>query len=313
MSRLRSYPLQQCRLFNITSPEALSHRLGVPLKTLEGLAEREDNYSVRQERKRSGGKRTIEEPKPHLQAIHGRIHALLSRIELPDFVHSVRKGRSYITNAASHVGARSMIKLDVQQFYRRARSGAVFSFWENKMRCRRDVAGLLTRLVTYDGHLPTGSKSSPIISYWAYEPMFSEIHLLASTAGLRMTLYVDDMVVSGDGAHKGVLRSVAHIVSKHGLRSHKHKHFEGTSPHAVTGVLSGKDRLIVPQGRHMKIKDAWIAYHLQQTSDGKLQVMNRLCSMLHEIAQIDPAYRAKAEGAERMRRALRRVATEPLG
>jgi hypothetical protein len=140
--------------------------------------------------------------------------------------------------------------------------------------------------------------------------MFSEIHLLASAAALRMTLYVDDMVLSGDNAHKGVLRSVAHIISKHGLRSHKYKHFEGMSPNAVTGVLAGKDRLIVPQSRHMKIKDAWINFHLQQTNEGKLEAIGRLCSMLHEIAQIDPTYRAKAEGAERIRRALRlRVVT----
>ena len=36
--------------------------------------------------------------------IHKRINYLLSNIEKPDYLHSARKKRSYITNAQQHIG-----------------------------------------------------------------------------------------------------------------------------------------------------------------------------------------------------------------
>ena len=137
----------------------------VTLSDLEALAGRLDNYFIREQPKASGGTRKIEEPKLRLQAVHGRIHDLLSRIELPAYVHSVRKGRSYITNARDHVGRGELVKIDVEKFYPSVKRAAVFGFFHEEMQCAGDVAGLLARLLTIDGHLPTGSKSSPILSY----------------------------------------------------------------------------------------------------------------------------------------------------
>jgi hypothetical protein len=36
------------------------------------------------------------------------------------------------------------------------------------MKCRKDVASIITRLSTYQGRLPTGSPLSPIMAYFAY-------------------------------------------------------------------------------------------------------------------------------------------------
>ena len=43
------------------------------------------------------------------------------------------------------------------------------------MKCRRDVAGLLADMLTFEAHLPTGSAASPIIAFYAFKPMFDEI------------------------------------------------------------------------------------------------------------------------------------------
>ncbi|GHS71080.1 hypothetical protein EKTHUN627_18790 [Enterobacter kobei] len=46
--------------------------------------------------------RKIQEPIPQLKAVHKKIGVLLSRIELPPYLHSGRKKHSTLTNAKAH-------------------------------------------------------------------------------------------------------------------------------------------------------------------------------------------------------------------
>src|SRR5258705_185981 len=82
----------------------------------------------------------------------------------PEFLHSAIKGRSYVTNASEHGPNAPTIKVDIRRFYPSIRAAAVFHFFRDHMQCAEDVAGILTKLLTVDGHLPTGSSASPILS-----------------------------------------------------------------------------------------------------------------------------------------------------
>jgi RNA-directed DNA polymerase len=308
MSRRVPYALDQCALYAVTSPTMLAKRLDLPLADLEELANRSDNYLVRPQRKASGKVRWIEEPKARLQRIHGRVHQLLSRVDLPQYVHSVRRGHSYITNARQHLGNGEMVKLDLEKFYVSVRSGAVAAFFEKQMRCAPDVAGLLARLLTYKGHLPTGSKSSPILSYFTHKALFDAIAGLAAERGLTMTLYVDDVVISGAGAHRGLMAAIRQIISAHGLRSHKLRHFAAKRPKIVTGVMVAQDGLRLPNRRHQRIKDGYTELHPATTSVDKLTVLNWLGSLVHEAAQIDSRHRPSAIQLDALRRQLRAAA-----
>jgi RNA-directed DNA polymerase len=299
------YAIDQCALYAVTSPAMLAKRLDLPLADLEELASRSDNYLVRSQEKPSGGTRWIEEPKARLQRVHGRVHQLLSRVNLPQYVHSVRKGHSYITNARQHLTNGEMVKLDLEKFYMSVRSGAVASFFEKQMRCASDVAGLLARLLTYKGHLPTGSKSSPILSYFTHKVLFDEIAALADERGLTMTLYVDDIVISGAGAHRGVMAAARQIISAHGLRSHKLRHFAAKRPKIVTGVMVAHDGLRLPNRRHQRIKEGYTELHRATAPLDKLKVLNWLGSLVHEAAQIDPHHRPSAIQLDGLRRQLR--------
>jgi RNA-directed DNA polymerase len=137
--------------------------LCVSRASLDRLLAKKDNYVRFQHRGRQ-----IQDPKPLLKKIHARVALLLARIETPDYLHSAIKGRSYITNAATHRELTSTVKLDVKKFYPSARAQAVFHFFLDRLHCARDVAGILTKLLTVDGCLPTGGNASPILSFWAY-------------------------------------------------------------------------------------------------------------------------------------------------
>ena len=104
------------------------------------------------------------------------------------------------------------------------------------MRCRGDVAMLLAKALTVDGHLPTGSPASPILSYYAHKGMFDGIADLAARRGLKFTVYVDDMCLSGEGATRATLYEVRGLIAKAKLKSHKCRFFPAGKPRVVTGV-----------------------------------------------------------------------------
>jgi RNA-directed DNA polymerase len=95
-----SIPVDRCHLFRIRTPHALAKRLGWELNKLDVLAA-DGGYRVFK-LKDSG--RVVQEPGKALQSLHRQIHRYLSRIEVPAYLHSAVKGRSYISNATSHVG-----------------------------------------------------------------------------------------------------------------------------------------------------------------------------------------------------------------
>ena len=158
-----------------------------------------------------------------------------------------------------------------------------------------------------NSHLPTGSKSSPILSYFVHKALFDEIASFAADRNLTMTLYVDDVVISGSGAHRGVLAVTRQIISKHGLRSHKLRHFGAKRPKIVTGIMVAHDGLRLPNRRHQRIKDGYTALHQAVTPSEKLAVLNWLGSLVHEAAQIDSRHRPSAIQLDTLRRQLQTV------
>ena len=107
-----NYALDQSPIYKLRSQRRLAQLLRVPLKDIYGLLNAENNYRVFPQ-----GKRTCHDPKPKMKAIHKRLQILLNRIAPPEYLHSATKGRSYITNAAVHLGNDVLHKLDVRHFF----------------------------------------------------------------------------------------------------------------------------------------------------------------------------------------------------
>mmetsp|Transcript_7207 Transcript_7207/g.12567 ORF Transcript_7207/g.12567 Transcript_7207/m.12567 type:complete len:221 (+) Transcript_7207:993-1655(+) len=205
------------------------------------------------------------------------------------------KGRSYITNARSHSANTGCVKIDVRKFYPSVRSQAVHHFFAERMLCAGDVAGMLTKLLTVDGHLPTGSSSSPILSYFAYEDMFEELAALAKAKGCIMTVYVDDVVFTGEGAGRGLLYDARKVLASYRLHGHKTKLFRPGQPRIITGVAVTKVGMKLPNKRQRRISDDYATYGSLPLGNEKLSAARRLAGRLFEASQIDPSWRPKAE------------------
>lgn len=295
-------PIERCHLFGIRSPHALANRLGWDLNKLDRLASY-GGYRV-YPHKQTG--RLIQEPGPALQSLHRQIHRYLSRVEVPAYLHSAVKGRSYVSNAQAHVGAGPLIKIDIAKFYQSVAQHKVMHFFRDRLHCAGDVAGLLANLICFNGKLATGSAASPIISYYTYQELFDGLKALADRHGLVMTCYVDDITMSGPAASAAVLHEARTLVFRAGLRAHKDCHFRAGDPKIVTGVIVGANGISLPFSRWQKIQKA--VREIEQCTDPqeRLKKYPVLVSRLYEAAQIDPRCRVRARYHHEQWRALKR-------
>jgi len=171
------------------------------------------------------------------------------------------------------------------------------------------VAGVLTHLLTIDGHFATGSSVSPILWYFAYEDMFSEIEAVSSGCGCEMTCYVDDMVFTGPGATRGFLYEIIQVAKRYRLLGHKTKAFKAGQPKVITGVAVTTHELRLPNRRQQAIATEQSILKTARTDEERLNIMPRLIGRLFDAAQIDAAWRPQAVQISGSMQNLRRRTT----
>ena len=246
----KTYPLNQSPLFKITSKKKLALVLGVDLSTQKSLLL---SNSFQGFETQAG--RAIQYPIGDLIPIHRKLGLLFSSIEVPEFLTS-QKGSSYVKNAGVHKGNIPVIKTDISKFYPSVGFGFILRMFIEDFKCAKDVAWILAKLCSYNGvHLPTGSKISGYVAYFANRKMFDEIDKLANLNQCNMTCYVDDIVISGAAANKKLLVQIRRIVLRHGLvtKDEKSRCYTANSIKKITGCIVRADKLLLPNIRHMKM------------------------------------------------------------
>lgn len=243
-----------------------------------------DRYRQFEIDKKGGGKRPVEDPVAPLKRVQGRVAKMLARIEPPDFLFCPVKGRCYVSNAARHRGNRVVHCLDIKKFFPNTPRVRVIWFFQTVMQCRGDVAGLLGDLCTFEGHLPTGSPLSPILAYYSYHDMWAEIAAFCASKGYTLTVYVDDVTISGSKVPIADVWQVRRMIHRTGLRYHKLKHYVD-KPAEVTGVIVRDGRVVVPN--RQRLKQRQLALTLQGPGIDDPRLRGRLTGITGQIRQID--------------------------
>jgi len=290
LNERKRYSLDQSPLYKIKSIGQLGDILKTDRKTINYLVSSNDNYI----RFTTQTDRDIQWPKPSLRRIQKRAADLLSRIETPEFLHSARRGRSYITNAAKHSAMLPGLKVDIRKFFQSVRVPAVFHFFRDKMLCEPDVAAVLAKLFTVDRHLPTGGNVSPILSYFTYMDMFAEIDSVARQRDCVMTCLMDDMTFTGPGATRQLLYDVQCILRRYRLWAHKTQIFKSHQARVITGVAVTIRGLRVPYKRQRAIARDRRELSRAQSDEMRLDILKHAIGRLHEAAQVDVAWRPRA-------------------
>ena len=281
MKRSR-YPIHQSPLYKIVGKGKLERVLNIELAKLGELLH-SGNYRVWLNDKG----REIQQPIRWLGQVHKRVGGLLSRIDLPEYVFS-QKGRSYVDNACYHSGNVPLGKTDISKFYPSTTRQMVRQMFMREFKCAGDVAAILADICCYQQrHLPTGSPISGRIAFFAAKPMFDEIYEDARLSGSRMTLYVDDITLSGQNVTKRMISDVRQTVRRHGLKTKqaKSKTFPASAPKAVTGTMVVGNEVKLPNVRHKKIWDTKRAIQTA-TPDDRKTLLKSLKGRIQEASQI---------------------------
>ena len=252
----RCYEEHDSPFFRLKSRAKLADLLFVSKAKLQTLANESDLYFQFSKPKASGGHRIICAPRIDLKKVQKRIADLLQRITPPDYLFAPVAGRSYVNNAAAHRGAHSIRLLDVEDFFPNCTANRAIWFFHKRMECSRDVAAIIRGIVTRDGSLPQGSPCSPILAYLCYVDMWEEIAQIVEFAGGTLSVYADDLTVSGMTIPEVAIWEIKTVLRKHGHRYNARKErSKRLKPAEITGVILRHDGLHVPNRQHKALRD----------------------------------------------------------
>lgn len=299
----------KCKLYNLKSKKGLKYLLGLTDKTYyrQVFLCAKYNVYITNEKK----PRLIEAPSDDIKVIQRRLKNILSKIEVPYYVFSGIKGKSYVDNARLHEGDKYIFKMDISGFFPSIHRGKVYSFFRNELKTSPDVAEILTNLTTIDltlckitnpemvetflkekqiatkSHLISGAPTSQILSYFANKKMFDELRACAEMCNMEMTVYVDDVVFSSDKPIPYNFREkVLKIIKRNGYRvsSVKTKLYTKGYPKLITGVVINKDgNIVVRNAMRRNIRDEICAVKINP-----LHTTDRLKGLLIAARQADP-------------------------
>lgn len=216
----------------------------------------------------------------------------LSVIEPPSYLHSGVKGRSYISNARQHAGGGRTLKTDVSRFYPSTKHHQVFVGFLREFHCAGDVARLLADLCTYKGHVPTGSPISMPTAFFAHKQAFDALYRRMLGQNITMTVYVDDITLSGEGLMRQHFCPIKKTFAVTGMRAHKTRFF-GARPASVTGVMVKGEDILLPNRRHQRIAEGIRLLASEDANLDRPSVASKLLGQINEAANVDSTCRTR--------------------
>lgn len=307
--RTERYAANSSPLYGLPSHKRLANILGWAGTTgqLRRFSRRPENYSRYFDKSKPGKNRLIEVPAKRTKEFQTRILDLLRRIQLPEYLHSARSNRSYLSNSAAHCEAHGCtVTMDIESFYQAVTLQRVSRFFELEMRCSSDVAETLANLQCCDGHLATGSPVSPLLSFWANHDIFDEIDRRVRVRGGTFTLYIDDIGITGKGIGHTDIQWIRRVLRRAGLtlKESKSRVFRAKSAKLVTGRAFRNGISRAPNKQHRKMRDAQA---LLESNPNDSNIRESLTGLKQHLALLDDAKRDhhRAEAARTTRRKRR--------
>jgi hypothetical protein len=154
------------------------------------------------------------------------------------------------------------------------------------MRCSSDVASVLGQLLTADGCLATGSRVSPILSFYAFYDMWLAVARIAKEAGCILTVYIDDITVSGASVPERLAWEIRKQIFSRGLRYHKERYYVGGTAE-VTGTILRGGKMHVPNRQLKKAFDARMDLAVAVDSEQALKLTARLRGLGDQRRQVE--------------------------
>lgn len=189
--------------------------------------------------KKDGSARVISAPNRKLKWIQRRLaEALKSRHEhfmainniKSNISHGFEKNKSIMTNAYIHRRKKYLLNMDIEDFFPSFNFGRVQGYFykSREFMFSKEVSTIIAQLACYQGKLPQGAPTSPIIANLIFNIVDLHILALAKRYKLDYTRYADDMTFSTNDEkfranHHSFIRELTKLLQRNGFQVNKEK------------------------------------------------------------------------------------------
>lgn len=148
--------------------------------------------------KKRGGIREIYAPATSLKIIQQKLNQVLQSVyNAKPSAHGFLPERSIVTNALPHVKKKYVLNLDLKDFFPSINFGRVRGmFMHTPYNRNHEVATTLAQICCFNGYLPQGAPTSPIVSNMLCAKLDSQLQKLAKEHRSTYTRYADDITFS---------------------------------------------------------------------------------------------------------------------
>lgn len=275
----------------------------------------ENSYVSFEIPKRNGRPRVIYAPNNKLKAIQRNLSQVLYRIHnayikergiKSRISHGFEPGRTIITNARRHRNKKYLLNVDISDFFSSFNFGRVQGFFykSQEFSFSKEVSTIIAQLVCYNGKLPQGAPTSPIISNLIFNIVDRRILELAKKYKLDYTRYVDDMSFSTNSKvfkerHTQFIQELTDLLRSNGfeINHNKTRLAYYSSRQEVTG-LTVNNKINV--SRDFIDKTRAMAHQLYRTNqfhingeEGKLTQLEGRFSFINQLDWFNNKYESK--------------------
>lgn len=159
----------------------------------------EEHYRPVEIPKKGGGTRKLLAPDYLLLRVQKNIlHHVLEGLHVSGYAKAYVPHQSVVENAKPHVGAKQILKLDIQDFFGSISYFLVYRYAFPGIYFPPEVRTLLAHLCCCRDSLPQGAPTSPAVSNLVMKPFDTYMGNWCAERGIQYTRYSDDMTFSGD-------------------------------------------------------------------------------------------------------------------
>jgi hypothetical protein len=216
----------------------------------------DNHYREFKIKKRSGGFRKITTPFPALLEMQYWIYNnILKKIPIHSSAHGFTHKKSIITNSKIHAGESHLLKIDLKDFFPSIDINRIIFIFK-ELGYPNIIAFYLAQICCFDGILPQGAPTSPILSNIVTRRFDKRLIHLAKKFNLKYTRYADDLTFSGPTISAIFISYVNDIVINEGfvINDSKTRLYQQKSKRIVTGISVIDKEIKIPRNYKRDLK-----------------------------------------------------------